>query len=143
MLRVWANGYASGMIRFLAPAAVLLLALTGCSSAAQPSPTPTEPAGPATYSSVVELKDAYVAAGGDCDEWAQTNRVTVAAQSGDCDGNTVLSTYASESDRETAVANLKMLNPDNYSLLSGPNWIINSPDVADVSDALGGVLVTK
>lgn len=123
--------------------AVLLLA--GCSGA------PSENSGPATppadggqYGSVVDLRDAFVAAGGSCDDWDQTNQVANAAESGSCSSTTVLSTYTSESSRDEVVAAVKEIGKvvGGSSQLVGVNWIVNSPDASDVRDKLGGTLVT-
>lgn len=123
-------------------AVVLLLA--GCSTTAPKAveSTPPPPAKPqATYSTVVELRDAFVKAGGDCPDWVANNRVKLAAQSGDCDANTVLSTYLSADIRDQVVTTLKGLSVDTH-LLVGENWVINVADPDLFVKVLGGTVVT-
>ncbi len=117
-------------------ALIVILLLAGCAAA-----TPAADGG--SYGSVEDLRDAYVAAGGDCDGWSQDNQVTLAAESGVCDSNTVLSTYTSQDAKEEIVATVKAVGDviGGYSLLVGVNWIINSPDAKDAREVLGGTLV--
>lgn len=121
-------------------------------SGVQPSVTSTEPSTPtetspepdAMYGSVVELRDAAVAAGLECPNWRQSNKVTAAAESGTCSSSTVLSTYLSERDKREVVANHKQFNDmldDDDPVLVGPNWIINSPQAAELQQLLGGTVV--
>ncbi|MFC0678320.1 hypothetical protein ACFFGH_10760 [Lysobacter korlensis] len=138
-------------MRLTAPAIALSLAavalLAGCSSpsaapVAQATPTQEAPAGPVEYGSVEELRDAYVDAGGSCDAWVQENRVTLAAESGDCNDSTVLMTFISESNRDELVATQKEMGFE-VSLLVGPNWIVNADDIETVQETLGGTLVIQ
>ena len=133
------------------------VALTGCSAsgAAVSAPvTPTArqtatvpPADGGTYSTVVALKAAYVKAGGDCSDFKQTNKITLAAESADCSSNTVISTYLSSTDISQLIQNVKKLNADlkssgGNSWLVGENWVINSPVTAKIQEKLGGRLVS-
>lgn len=126
----------------LAPVAALVLLLAGCASGgASPSPHPTTATAKA-YGTVQGLADAFHDAGAKC-TFKQDNQVTVAAESGDCGTDTVLMTFTGESDRDTAVSNLKSLGEMmDVNLLVGPNWILNSPDSATYKDSLGGTVVT-
>ena len=92
---------------------------------------------------MVALRDAYVAAGGECDDWAQTNVVKLAAESGTCGDDMVLSTFANESDRDSTVSTLKELMEliGGVKLLVGPNWIINSDEAPRLQPKLGGTIV--
>ncbi|MFB9309333.1 hypothetical protein BJY17_001205 [Agromyces hippuratus] len=119
-----------------------MMLLAGCSAAAQPVPAP-EPEPVATYSTVDELREAFVAAGGECPEWVQGDQVTLAAQSGSCSDDTVLSIYTGATDRDEVVGNLKTLLSDDLSLLVGENWIINVPEPELYVDKLGGTVVTN
>lgn len=67
----------------------------------------------------------------------------MAAESGVCDGDTVLSTYTSQDAKDEIVAGLKSAAEEigGFGVLVGENWIINSPDAKDVQSALGGALV--
>lgn len=116
--------------------------LAGCSSI---SPTPDQPDYPDTYRSVEELRDAFVRAGGACDEWEQSNRVTAASESGTCSDSNVLSVYSSQDDRDQVVDSLREFSTTigGMNLLVGENWIVNDPAVKNLDPAMGGVLVTK
>ncbi|PNH86080.1 hypothetical protein CXZ05_02960 [Arthrobacter sp. AFG20] len=93
------------------------------------------------------MHDAYVAAGGDCANLNQTNNVKLAAESGTCNDQTVISTYISTADVSQLIQNNKALNEelDFHSdgvWLTGQNWVINSPDAPDMQEKLGGRLVS-
>jgi hypothetical protein len=126
---------------------ILLLALpvallAGCAGPLTPAPE-APPADGGTFGSIDDLVAAYEAAGGDCSGWEQTNVIDLAAESGDCDDNTVLSTYASESDRDKSAENVKSLSEliDGVTLLVGANWIINDKAAGELQDVLGGTII--
>ena len=124
------------MRRPLALAAVALsaLLLTACSS--EP-----EPLGSVT--TVTELKDAFVSAGADCDDWAQGDATGKWAEFGHCGGSTgtILSTYASEVDKQSSVDGLRANGAGGQSLV-GENWIITSDDdLSEYAAAMGGTIV--
>jgi hypothetical protein len=127
------------------------VALTGCAgggtyaaSASTPTPTKTVPANGEHYSSVVGLKSAFVEAGGDCSGFEQTNKVTHAAESGNCGTGAVLSVYSSASDRDAVVNGMKQFaDIIGMNVLVGENWIINDKKVAQYQSKLGGTLVTR
>lgn len=134
-------------MRRIALIAIPLLLLAGCAAATEP-PTPTKtadapPADGGTFGSIDNLVDAFVAAGGDCAGWNQTNVITLAAESGDCDDNTVLSTYASQADKDEVIANHKALMEmiGGGTLLVGGNWILNDKNAGDYQEKLGGTIV--
>lgn len=113
----------------------LITALSGCT---QP------PASGGKFSSIDELKTAYIKAGGSCPSWKQSNVITSALQSGDCDSSSVLSLYGS-ADAATSSAMItkngmvKMgMSPH---LLVGENWVINSPQVESLQTKMGGLLI--
>lgn len=112
-----------------------LLALSACAS----SP-------PATYESAAALRDAYVKAGGTCNDWKQENKVKGAAQSGTCDGGVVVSTYLTKDAVQQRVADTKAswLGDLDGRWLAGDNWIVNpaeGDDVGELKKKLGGVVV--
>lgn len=140
---------------------VLVIALTGDDDgAADDDPTaqtiaePVEQTEPSitpdsTYGTVEELKDAAVAAGYYCKRWRPTNKVALAAESGNCSGVDVFSTYASEGDlqaqldteKETS-AMLVEYDIDPGISLVGPNWIIHGEEeVRPLQAVLGGTIV--
>jgi hypothetical protein len=123
----------------IAIASVLLL--SGCTGTPAPK-TSTAPASSvpaATYKTVDALRVAFTKAGGDCSGWVASNPVKLAAQSGDCSGSTVLSTYLSSASRDQVIVNLKSFG--NVHLLVGENWIINTPSPEPYADALAGTVV--
>jgi hypothetical protein len=143
-------------------ALVALCGVAGCGGEQQGPPAPgpaaaaasttttvsaNEPQGPREYATVAALKDAAVAAGMACPTWKQDDVVEVAAESGTCSDSTVLSTYATTADLQTAVENMrgmkKMLNDNGIEptpLLIGPNWIINAAEAPTLVDGLGGTV---
>jgi hypothetical protein len=126
------------MKRVLVAGAILLL-LTGCSASSAKTAKPAAPK--ATYATVTALRDAFVKAGGSCDDWNETDVVTVAAQSGDCSDSTVLSIYVSQTSRDQIV-NFAKTSGVAAHLLVGKNWIINTPNPQKYVKNLGGTVVT-
>jgi hypothetical protein len=143
-------------------AAVTLLAGCGGGDTTNPSaPVTSSQATLGEVDSVVDLKDAAMAAGMSCPFWDQTNAMTLAAESGECttgSGSYVLSTYISESSRDDAVQRFKDFSlgirktleekedvdpalTQEETLLVGPNWVINSNTAASLQVTLGGKIV--
>lgn len=118
-----------------AGAAVVAFIVSGCAS----QPEVVEPQ--ARYDTVIELRNAYVKAGGSCKQYDEHNRVTNAAQSADCNESTVLSIYLSEAKRDETIDTLKDVAVTEISLLVGENWIINTKDPEAYVEALGGTVV--
>ncbi len=114
------------------------------------APTDIDTAPPAdggSYSSILDLQRAYIMAGGECSVLNQTNQITLAAESGDCNDTSVLSTYLSATDISELIQNNKALNEEigfesDAVWLIGQNWIINSEDAAEVRKEMGGQLVS-
>lgn len=108
-----------------------------------PTPTPTpSPSLPMRFDDVVALRDAAVKAGLPCPSWEQRNLVKLAASSGTCSDQDVLSVYLSEDAVQQSVDVLKTLGP--VHLLVGPNWIINHSDELTLhvlKVELGGMIV--
>lgn len=144
---------------FLAAAAVSIVVLSGCGSSAQsdssaseettPTPTPTvttPPADGGSFSSLADFQQAYIAAGGDCSGLDFANSITLAAESGNCNDQTVISTYISSADVSELIQKNKALNEaldsDSDTVwLTGQNWVLNSPDAAAMQEKMGGRLV--
>lgn len=114
-----------------------VLLLAGCAES-KPSPA----AETKSYRTVEELKDEFIRAGGDCPEWAQTNQVKLAAESGTCGSSNVLSTYTSEAEKDHALALFREIAQPGTTLLVGPTWIINDKSVKELSPSLGGTVVS-
>lgn len=130
-------------MKYLAIAAIGLMALTGCEQSVEDSPEDAPEAYPATYSSVEELRDAFVQAGGICPEWEQKNHVKLAAESGTCSDSNVMSVYISEAQKDEAVNTLMSITESKTSLLVGENWIINDKQIDSIDREIGGVFVTR
>lgn len=102
------------------------------------------PAPPTKYDDVTALREAFMKAGGTCNDWEQTNRVNGAAQSGTCDISSVLSVYLSREATEKRVADTHASWVGSLSgdWLVGDNWIIATNDVAGMKERLGGTIVS-
>lgn len=126
-------------------ALTLSAALSGCATQSASSASKSiAPKPKSTYSTVIELRDAFIAAGGDCPDWQMTNRVKLAAQSGECSGSVVLSTYLSASTRDEVILALKgVSDPGAVHLLVGENWIINTKAPEGLVDKMGGTVVRQ
>lgn len=154
-------------IGILGAAAVSVIILSGCGSSDESATSPPEetqtseetpapeetleetppPADGGSYSSLEELQQAYIDAGGDCASLDHANNVTLAAESGNCNEDTVISTYLSPEMAQEVIQNNKALNEElgyesDSMWLVGQNWIINSPDAAETQEEMGGQLVS-
>jgi len=122
------------MRRITLTSLAVVVLLAGCSA----------PDAPATFSNISELRDAFIAAGGACDDWDEGDEPGPWAQYGNCNGgDATLSTYASADDLKAVLDDAK--TGSTYSkeyVLAGENWLILSDDADEVQDKLGGTLVT-
>lgn len=126
--------------RISAVAASALL-LTGCSAPGGGGETKPTVSGEATsYDSLEELKGAFVAAGGECDEWESVDPGDYDAVAGRCGENTVIAVYNRPEQIDEVVSRALQLATGTH-LLVGDNWIINTPDPDRFVDALGGTTV--
>jgi hypothetical protein len=97
------------------------------------------------FDDISQLKEAFEKAGGSCLEWNQSNNVSSALQSADCNSETVLMLFASPEGAKERAEELRAmyigfdLEPN---LLLGENWLINSKQVNPVHPAMGGTLIT-
>lgn len=101
-----------------------------------------------TYGSLAELRAAAVAAGLPCPKWVGDNALALAAESGNCSDESVLSTYASHTDLQDQLEQEKennklslALDLETSPILVGPNWLIKASDAAVLKKAMGGVLI--
>jgi hypothetical protein len=106
------------------------------------------PAQAAEYGSVTELKNAAVEAGYVCSTWEVDNVVALAAESGSCGDDSVLSTYASQEDLQSQLdieKEASTLLTDNgietTPTLVGPNWLFKAPEAVELRESIGGVLI--
>lgn len=100
------------------------------------------------FGSLSELKAAAVDAGLSCPDWEADNAVANAAESGECSDDSIMSTYASRGDLQAQLAQEKKNNALMLSLdiettpiLVGPNWLIKSPEAAELRAVMGGTLI--
>jgi hypothetical protein len=96
------------------------------------------------YATVIELRDAVVAAGYPCPNWQQNSKEygpKFAAESGKCTDNDVLSTYATAVRVEQQIE----MAAGVVILVRGPNWLLNIPEShrERVRAALGGEIVDE
>lgn len=111
---------------------ILLAATSGCAGSSEP----------ATFNTVDELKDAYVAAGGECTDWEIGTATGKAAQFGNCDGDAAtLSTYTSEAVRDEVLSELKENNQSRARSFVGPNWIITTNAPEEIGLKLNATIV--
>lgn len=114
------------------PAAVAaILLLTGCGSSV--------PADGGSYKTATDLKDAFVKAGGQCDNWDNHNKTILAATSGQCGKKFALSVFDDTENFELQVSTMRPFG----NLVIGKNWVISGLEAASVHKLLGGELVTK
>lgn len=120
--------------KLLATLAAATLLMTGCG--------PEESGG--SYSDVEALRDAYIEAGEECDDWEQSNAVGGAAQSGNCGMGAVLSTYLTHDAVQDRIAETKdsMFAEATDDWLTGENWIINGSDAEKLREQMGGQIVS-
>ncbi len=109
-----------------------------------PSPTPTPTPAPTPelshFATLDDFKNAYVAAGGRCDNWDPSNPVAAALASGTCTaGYSVLMLTENAADARTLAASIPDDTGDQVSY--GDNWVLNAVDSPQVVATLGGVLV--
>lgn len=113
-------------------AAVILISLAACSSAAAKE-----------YESVTALRDAAVAGGYACPSWAQENKVAMALESGSCSTADVFSVYPSKAAVDQQLTLHRQMGTGMISLLVGPNWIVNTKNPEGLQKTLGGAVVRE
>lgn len=97
------------------------------------------PAGGGTYESAAEVKDAFVKAGGTCDDWIADNKVLKAKSSGNCGEKFAIAVYDDPASLTDWRALFKSLKLDG---ISGKNWAIAGKVPEDVQKKLGGDVIT-
>jgi len=122
----------------LTTATLAVALLTGCAPASEPQPVAAD----GSYATVLDLRAAYEAAGGECEEWFEHD-VDGALEAGDCDGDTTMQIFPDEASRDAIVDNVLSGTSDigGAVLLVGPNWILNDADAEALQGAVGGELV--
>jgi len=97
--------------------------LTGCSA---------QVGDPAEITGVESLRDAYVSAGGTCEDWEQHNEEILAAESGRCGEQTELNFFDYPDSLELQ---LSTFDTWGATYLSGENWTINTGEFVEDPDA--------
>ena len=102
--------------------------------------------GVTAFDDISQLKEVFEKAGGSCLEWNQSNNVSSALQSADCNSETVLMLFSSPEAAKERAEELR----NSYlgfglapNLLLGENWLINSKQASSVHPAMGGTLITE
>lgn len=116
----------------LASAALATVLLSGCGGGA--------PADGGSYKTATELKDAFVKAGGKCDNWEAHNKTSLATTSGSCGDDFALGVYEDSKNLDTTTGVFKKLG---ISAVIGKNWVMSGVDAASAHKLLGGELIAK
>lgn len=126
-------------VKGIALAASVGALLAGCSGGGESAPSVT---GAATeFSTVEELRDAYVAAGGTCEAWEEIDPGDYDATAGRCSDSVVMAVYANPDELAAAVDRSQNLAVQTH-LLVGENWLLNVDNPQDFVEALGGTTVS-
>ncbi|MCR3720617.1 hypothetical protein LY15_002604 [Prauserella flava] len=97
------------------------------------------------------LRDAYVEAGGGCDDFElsdDTNRPSRWTATATCDGSTLLFLYSDAESRDADIASFKSVAEDRESKLSnthgitGEYWIITPSEDYDIAKTMDGKIVS-
>ena len=129
----------SSRLRLAALALAAPLALAGCAGPEAPAPEVTGTA--SSYGSLEELRDAFIAAGGECPAWERIDSGDFDADGGRCDDSTVITVFRDREQLAEVVERAKALATATH-LLVGTDWLINTPEPHRYVDALGGTVVT-
>lgn len=125
---------------------ISVLFLTGCTTN---NSATTEKPMENKFSSLAELKQAFIDAGGQCWDWVESaipKEITSETGHGECDSEGVLILYKDGvNSREEAIAFRSFLISLKFkvNLLFGDNWMINSDQVEIVYPKMGGTLMTR
>jgi hypothetical protein len=124
----------------LATLAVAAAALTGCTGGGA-SAVPDATGDATEYASATELRDAFIAAGGTCDQWEPLDPGDYDADAGRCSDTVVIAVYSEPAELDAAVERAQNLAVQTH-LLVGENWMLNIENPQDYVDALGGTTVS-
>ncbi|MFD2673816.1 hypothetical protein [Gulosibacter bifidus] len=124
--------------RALISIAAATLLLTGCTGGES---VPQKTGKPTSYDSLEALRDAFIAAGGECPSWEEIDPGDYDAQAGRCNDKVVIAIYNKPEELEHAIQRSKDLAVGTH-LLVGNNWMINVENPQDFVDALGGRTVS-
>lgn len=113
----------------LSAAAAAVIFLSGCGG---------PPADGGKFETATELKNAFVKAGGKCDEWKPHNKTAIAATSGSCE-HYALSVFTDLENKDLMV---EMFKTGGVGAVAGKNWVVSGVDDAAAHKLLGGELVS-
>lgn len=129
--------------------AIVVLGSAGCGES-EDRPRSVDPVVAQAYRSVTDLRDAAVDAGFVCPNWDQTDRVTLASESGNCSGDNVFMVFDSDKDLQSQLALYRKHDAEHDAWnvprgprLVGPNWIIKWDGVAELAPKLGGTVLPE
>lgn len=100
------------------------------------------------FEDVDSLREAFIDAGGNCDDWNQTDTVTGALQSGECGTTAQLSVFKDGSGVQYQITEVKKSEKAEGmgDWLTGENWIIAVDDqtehASELQVELGGQIVS-
>jgi len=128
---------------------IIALMLAGCtpqetnlpsaSSTPTPTPTPVQATELGEVTSIDEVVEAYVKAGGACNwESSEPSRDEILEQ-GYCSDSVSVKVFATDRERNSWVCITQMDDP--VSMLVGPNWLITAKDAPAMFSTIGGVPV--
>lgn len=120
-----------------ATAVASILLLAGCVGSGAPAPTGAA----TTYQDAATLRDAFVTAGGKCDDWQPIDPGPYDADAGRCSDSIVIAVYHKPDEMEAAISRSQNLVMGTH-LLVGENWILNVESPQNYVDALGGRVVS-
>ena len=129
----------------LAISLAAVLFITGCTSGNNVS---IEKPKENKFSSLADLKQAFVDAGGQCWGWelVNVNDFKNKIGQGECDSKTVLILYKDNVNTLDEAVRFRSFLIDlkfKVNLLFGDNWMINSDQVSTVYPKMGGTLMTR
>jgi len=129
----------------LAISLAAVLFITGCTSGNNVS---IEKPKENKFSSLADLKQAFVDAGGQCWGWelVNVNDFKNKIGQGECDSKTVLILYKDNVNTLDEAVRFRSFLLDlkfKVNLLFGDNWMINSDQVEIIYPKMGGTLMTR
>ncbi len=119
--------------RYVAAATTLcaVAMLTACSGS-----------GASGFESIDELKEAYVNAGAECDEWQLGSQTGSWTAFGNCDlTRATLSIYDSTEDRDSMIEQLQDGTSLHSQALVGSNWIITTDTDTSIAEEMGAEVI--
>ena len=135
------GGRRRGDTSFRAFAGGLALVAIGVLGAGCAGPEPYEgpqyTGDPTRYESVEAIRDAYLEAGGTCEQWERVDPGGIAEEVGRCSDAVVMARFRDAAQLENALEQADALAVPTRRLV-GENWMLNAPDAAERSEGMRG-----